>query len=75
MNMFQMFADCVKVKTSITIKNTETSNYSGMFSGAATGSGAEIIVNYTTETLDLVDEMINTKSEKSNVILGEQVDM
>ncbi len=71
--MGNMFNSCRKIKTSITIKNPETTSYSNMFINAATENGAEIKVNYTSETLDLVNDMINTKSEKSNVILGNEV--
>ncbi len=72
-SMSSMFSGCNKLKTNITIKNVETSSYMGMFSSAATEKGAEIIVNYTSETSDLVDKMLETKSEKSNVVKGDLV--
>ena len=72
-NMSNMFNGCKKLKATITIKNTETSIYDLMFSQAATESGAEIKVNYTSTTEALVDKMLETKSEKSNVIKGELV--
>ncbi len=65
-----MFRGCGNLKTSITIKNPETSHYN-MFLGAATAEGAEIKVNYTSETSALVDEMI--KGCSKNVIKGELV--
>ncbi len=74
-NMSGMFCDCNKIKTNITIKNSETTGYGAMFSNAATENGAEIKVNYTSETSDLVDKMIKTKSVKSNVIKGNQVNI
>ncbi len=74
-NMERLFYDCYKLKTNITIKNAETNVYGKIFTYAATESGAEIKVNYTAETLNLVNEMIETKSSNSNVILGEQVDI
>ncbi len=72
-DMHIMFYNCQKIKTSITIKNPNTYSYSGTFNNAATANGAEIIVNYTSETNDLVDKIINTKSENSNVKKGELV--
>lgn len=35
---------------------------------------AQIMVNYTSETSNLVDKMIKTKSSNSNVVKGIQVD-
>ncbi len=70
-NMSNMFWVCQKIKTNITIRNAEVTSYDGMFGGAATASGAEIIVNYTSETSDLVDEMIKTGSK--NVKKGKLV--
>jgi len=44
-----------------------------MLYNAATISPAKITVNYTAETSDLVDKMIATKSEKSNIVKGKQL--
>ena len=63
-----------KLNTSITIKNPNTTSYTSMFNGVATKEGSQITVNYTSETSDLVDAMIATKSELSNVVKGVQVD-
>ena len=62
-----------KFNTSITIKNPNTTYYYYMFSGVATNPNSKITVNYTSETSDLVDQMINTKSYNSNVVKGIQV--
>lgn len=69
-NMSYMFSNCSKLTTSITIMNSNTT-YSNIFYNAATEEGSQITVNYTAETSDLVDQMITTKSENSNVIKGE----
>ena len=45
-------------------------NYSKMFKDVALLEGSKITVNYTSETSDLVDLMIATKSELSNVVKG-----
>ena len=63
-----------KLDISITIKNPNTMNYYGMFYGAATKEGSQITVNYTSETEDIVDKMIATKSYDANVVKGVQVD-
>ena len=63
-----------KLNTSITIRNPNTTSYSGMFSSVAVKTGSKITVNYTSETSDLVDKMIATRSYKANVFKGVQVD-
>jgi len=69
-SMDYMFSNSDKLTTTINIKNPNLVNYIKMFSGAATKDGAQITVNYTTETSGLVDRMIATKSENSNVVKG-----
>ena len=71
--MYAMFYNCYKLSTTIPIKNSGVTDYNGMFKGAATESGASIIVNYTSATSSLVDSMIATKSESSNVVKGSLV--
>ena len=77
-DMSQMFYltgySSTKFNTSITIKNPNTTSYASMFNGVATKEGSQIIVNYISETSDLVDAMIATKSYNSNVVKGVQVD-
>ena len=77
-NMRGMFREAgynsTKLNTSITIRNPNVINYADMFLNVAEKEGSQIIVNYTSETSDLVDAMIATKSELSNVIKGVQVD-
>ena len=60
--------------TSINITNPSTNVYNLMFRDVATKGNSKITVNYTTETSDLVDKMIATKSSSSNVVKGVQVD-
>ena len=45
-----------------------------MFGSVATKTGSKITVNYTSATSSLVDQMIATKSDDSNVVKGVQVD-
>lgn len=72
-DMSQMFYYCGKLTTEITIRNTATT-YGMLFECAATDNDAEIIVNYTSATKDLVSDMIATKSSDSNVVIGVEVD-
>ena len=67
-----IFELCTKLQTEITIMNPNVTekNYENMFYGAATDPNAKIIVNYTSETETLVDNMIKTKSSNSNVVKG-----
>ena len=46
------------------------SSYANIFNNAAKEEGAQIIVNYTAETEELVDQMIASKTDGSNVIKG-----
>ena len=74
LNIFDMFSytgySSTNLNISITIKNSKIATYTGMFTGVATKTGSKITVNYTTETSDLVDLMIATKSSTSNVVKG-----
>ena len=72
-NMEEMFFYCESLTTTINIMSTSVTNYSEMFSAAATASGSKITVNYTSSTSTLVDNMIATKSSNSNVIKGVQI--
>ena len=72
-NMEEMFFYCEFLTTTINIMSTSVTNYSEMFSAAATASGAKITVNYTSSTSTLVDNMIATKASNSNVIKGVQI--
>ena len=74
-NGYSIFQGCTKLQTEITIMNPNVTekNYENMFYGAATDPNAKIIVNYTSETETLVDNMIKIKTANSNVIKGIQV--
>ena len=71
--MEEMFFYCESLTTTINIMSTSVTNYSEMFSAAATASGAKITVNYTSSTSTLVDNMIATKTSNSNVVKGVQI--
>ncbi len=79
-DMRGMFGNCSKLTTTITIRGTKCTSYAkkysyelGMFEGAATEENAQITVNYTEDASTLVDNMIATKSDTSNVIKGSVV--
>ncbi len=71
--MSGMFDHCNNLITTISILNSNTTSYFQMFYNAAVNDGALIKVNYTTETSDLVDQMIATKSSESSVAKGELI--
>ncbi len=71
--MRAMFSDCSKLQTQINIMNAGITNYSSMFSNAATDPNAKIVVNYIADASTLVDKMIATKSSNSNVVKGKQI--
>ena len=77
-NMRNMFwsagSNSNKFETTMTIRNPNTSMYTGMFKYATTKTGSKITLNYTSATSSLVDKMIATKSSNSNVVKGVQVD-
>ena len=69
-DVVEMFSECQNLSTTLFINSSLIANYSLMFSGAATYSNAQIVVDYNSETVDLVDNMIATKSNNSNVVKG-----
>ncbi len=76
-NMKGMFARCAYSSnnfiTSITIGNPKLNIYNNMFADTALKGNSKIVVNYTNETSELVDKLINTKSASSNVVKGDLV--
>lgn len=69
-SMQYMFSGCTDLSTSITVSGTKCKEFSEMFDSSATQNGAQIIVNYTEDASSLVDQMIATKSNNSNVVKG-----
>ncbi len=72
-NMGSMFVYCSKLSTTITIRGTKCTDYTYMFSRAATEENVQITVNYSSDASTLVDNMIATKSDTSNVIKGSEL--
>ena len=68
--MNDMFRLCEKLTTSITIRGTSCIGYTKMFEYACTASSAQITVYCDSSNQDLVQNMIATKSNNSNVVLG-----
>ena len=62
-----------EINTSITISNPDVLSYDSMFYNFVTKDGSKLTVNYTSETSDLVDRMIATKSSNSNVVKGKMI--
>lgn len=79
-SMTEMFYNCQKLTTTITIRGTKCTSYAandygdkGMFSSSAT-TNARITVNYSKDASSLVDQMIATKKYSNcNVVKGEEL--
>ena len=59
-NMNGMFYNCSKLQTQINIMNAGITNYSEMFSNAASDPSAHIIIGYTTDTETIATAMRDT---------------
>ena len=59
-DMSYMFYNCSKLTTQINIMNAGITNYSGMFSNAASDPSAHIIIGYTTDTETIATAMRDT---------------
>ena len=66
-----MFLACSNLSSSITIKNSNITSYSGMFAGCSTEPGSEFVVKYIdNDTKSIAEAMVATKyPENSNVVL------
>lgn len=64
-SMSSMFQSDANLVTEITIRNPN-GNYSSMFLNAALGDGAKVILNYTNDTLSIVDNIISNSKQASN---------
>ena len=69
-DMSNMFYNCSKLSGNITISNPNIKSYSRMFSYCSVISPAKFVVNYTSGCKSVAQKMVNTKSSKSNVVLG-----
>ena len=64
------FYKCSNLITTFNVTSKGYPHYENVFLEAATEPGAKIVVNYVAAASDLVDKMIATKSENSNVVKG-----
>ncbi|MEG1301721.1 MAG: BspA family leucine-rich repeat surface protein, partial [Erysipelotrichaceae bacterium] len=74
-SMNEMFKNSLNLITEISITNTSVANveFYSMFGGTSSIRPAKTVVNYTTATSKLVDDMIATKSPGSNVVKGRKL--
>ena len=73
-DMAMMFSNCKSLSGSITIMNSNIRSYEDIFYECSTELGTKFVVNYVNdETKAIAEAMIATKSENSNVVLGELV--
>lgn len=68
-----MFGVCPYLITTITIRSNSVVSYLDMFRWTAYQAGSRVVVNYTSSTSALVDKMIATKVNNSNVVKGSLV--
>ena len=74
-NMAEMFKSCHLLNGEITIMNPNITEYKNMFQNCSqrtTTSKHKFIVNYTSGCKEVAQNMVNTKSDVSNVDLGTQ---
>jgi surface protein len=60
------------VQTEFTIRNSNVESYNKMLTDCA-NKGGQVIINYTAETENIVDQMLTTVSSGGNVIKGSLV--
>ena len=65
-----LFYQCENLITTLNITSTTITKYTYMFSDTAVQQGAKVAVNYISDASTLVDNMIATKSNGSNIIKG-----
>ena len=68
-----MFNGCSKLSGEITINSNPYMGYADMFANCSTNAGSKFTVNYKSGCQTVAQEMVNTRSSNSNVILGVQV--
>ena len=61
---------CLNFDFSITIDGTSITSYTDMFAELAMTEGSKFTVNYLTDTEELVDQMLLTKTGEANVVKG-----
>lgn len=69
-DMSKMFQQCYNIVITFTLSGNNVSAYMDIFTRAATAEGAQITINYTSDAASLVDTLIATKSDTSNVVKG-----
>ena len=69
-DMSKMFQQCYNIVITFTLSGNNVSAYMDIFTSAATAEGAQITINYTSDAASLVDTLIATKSDTSNVVKG-----
>ena len=67
-----MFSYCGNLTTEININAPSDVKYEKIFNGTSTNQNSKVKVNYTLQSTTLVDNIINTKSNNSNVIKGNE---
>ena len=75
-NMKEMFKGCLLLNASLTIMNPNITEYTYMFQHCSEGvvgqTRCKFIINYMLGCKNIAQNMVNTKSDVSNVVLGTQ---
>ena len=71
-DMSYMFYNCINLTSSITIMNPNITNYDSMLYMCSSLQG-EFIVNYKYNCKNVAQNIVNTKFDYANVILGKQI--
>ena len=68
-NMNGMFYVCRNLNATLNIDG-EVSSYAGMLDHCAVEDGSKLVLNYTKDSKETVEKMLETKSDSANVFLG-----
>ena len=68
-NMNCMFYVCKNIKATLNIEG-DVETYASMLNSCATEEGSKLVLNYTKDSKETVEKMLETKSDSANAFLG-----
>lgn len=72
-NMGLMFYACRNLNATLNIEGS-VEEYTSMLDYCSTKEGAKLVLNYTKDSKETVEKMLETKSDESNVFLGNLIE-
>lgn len=72
-NMGLMFYACRNLNATLNIEGS-VEEYTSMLDYCSTKEGAKLVLNYTKDSKEAVEKMLETKSDESNVFLGNLIE-